>query len=85
MVMREMSHISLKCDNNHQRPVCRHQQVVTAGQKDKEIDGGWRGQTESVAIRKTQPDEEWKALHKFNLSRPFVANSNVNILCNLIL
>ena len=58
---------------------------MTAGQKDKEIDGGGHGQTESVAIRKTQPDEEWKALHKFILSRPFVANSNVNILCSIIL
>ena len=58
---------------------------MTAGQKDKEIDGGGRGQTESVAIRKTQPDEELKALHKFNLSQPFVANSNANIPCNLIL
>ena len=49
MVVREMSHISLKCDNTHQRPVCRHQHVVTAG--EREIDGGWRGQTEGVAIR----------------------------------
>ena len=52
MVMLEMSHISLKGDKNHQRPVCGHQQVMTAGQKDKDIDGGRRGQTESVAIRK---------------------------------
>ena len=52
MVMLDMSHIALNGDKNHQRPVCRDQQVMTAGQKDEEIDGGRRGQTENVAIRK---------------------------------